>query len=84
MTFNPEGMSRRSLLSMIGTVAGASAMYGAMGALGLAQASTYDGRLELSGDPKGTRVLILGAGLAGMTAAYELGRAGYEVKVLEF
>ena len=30
------------------------------------------------------RSLILGAGLAGMTAAYELRRAGYKVQVLEY
>jgi monoamine oxidase len=29
-------------------------------------------------------VIILGAGLAGMTAAFELGRAGYKVQVLEY
>lgn len=84
MSFNPEGMSRRSLLGMIGTVAGAAAMYGAMGTMGLAQPSTYKGRLKLEGDAKGTSVLILGGGLAGMTAAYELRAAGYSVKILEY
>ncbi|MDT8871528.1 FAD-dependent oxidoreductase [Komagataeibacter rhaeticus] len=32
----------------------------------------------------GTRVLVLGAGLAGMLSAYELRKAGYHVQVLEF
>src|SRR6185312_10809949 len=40
--------------------------------------------IKLEGDPKGTSVLILGAGLAGMTAALELSQAGYQVQVLEF
>ena len=31
----------------------------------------------------GRRVLILGAGMAGMVAAWELGRAGYDTLVLE-
>jgi monoamine oxidase len=31
----------------------------------------------------GARVLVLGAGIAGMVLAWELGRAGYEVSVLE-
>jgi monoamine oxidase len=31
----------------------------------------------------GTQVLILGAGVAGLTAAYELSRSGYKVTVLE-
>ncbi|MFN4061310.1 MAG: flavin monoamine oxidase family protein [Paracoccus hibiscisoli] len=84
MTFNSDGISRRSLLSMIGAVAGAGAMYGAMSTMGLAQGSNYTGELNLQGDVGGTRVLILGAGLAGMTAAYELRAAGYQVKVLEF
>lgn len=84
MSFNSEGMSRRSLLTMIGTVAGAATMYGAMTTMGLAQPSTWKGRLDLQGDAKGTRVLILGAGLAGMTAAFELRAAGYEVTVLEY
>ena len=35
------------------------------------------------GSGRGTRVVILGAGMAGMTAAYELSRAGYECVILE-
>ena len=34
--------------------------------------------------PKGASVLILGAGIAGMVAAYELRDAGYKVQVLEY
>src|SRR4029077_14082767 len=32
---------------------------------------------------RGIRVAILGAGLAGLTAAYELRKAGYQCRVLE-
>ena len=46
--------------------------------------SGYKGPIKLDGDPKGASVLILGAGLAGMTAALELRKAGYKVQVLEF
>ena len=59
-------------------------MYHAMTALGFAAESGYKGPIKLDGDPKGASVLILGAGLAGMTAALELRKAGYKVQVLEF
>lgn len=34
-------------------------------------------------DGKGRKVIVLGAGLAGMTTAYELGKLGYDCTVLE-
>lgn len=77
-------LSRRTLLAWIGKTAGAAAMYQAMHALSFTGESSYKGDFELNGAPPGTRVLVLGAGLAGMTAAYELRKAGYRVKVLEF
>src|SRR3954451_3163910 len=76
--------SRRDLLSLIGTVAGSAVMYEAMTALGLASESGYKGPVRLEGDPNGASVLILGGGLAGMTAALELRNAGYKVQLLEF
>ena len=76
--------SRRDLLSLVGSVAGSAAMYQAMTSLGFASESNYKGPIKLSGDPKGASVLVLGAGLAGMTAALELRAAGYKVQVLEF
>ncbi|MDQ5896836.1 MAG: monoamine oxidase [Pseudomonadota bacterium] len=76
--------SRRELLSMIGKVAGGAAMYQAMSSLGHAAESAYHGPVKLSGAPRGAKVLVLGAGLAGMTAAYELRAAGYQVQILEF
>ena len=38
---------------------------------------------RLEGDGNGKEVLILGAGLAGMAAAYELGKLGYRCTILE-
>ncbi|MGY4327365.1 monoamine oxidase [Bradyrhizobium sp. LB7.2] len=84
MQNEPLTVRRRDLLSLIGTVAGSSAMYHAMTALGFASESRYTGPIRLDGDAKGASVLILGAGLAGMTAALELRKAGYKVVMLEF
>lgn len=77
-------ITRRNLLSMIGTAAGSTAMYYAMTSMGYAMPSDYTGPIKLDGDPNGTKVLILGAGLAGLTAALEMRAAGYEVEVLEY
>jgi monoamine oxidase len=84
MPDEPQTMSRRDLLSLIGAVSGSAAMYHAMTSLGFASDSGYKGPIKLDGDPKGASVLILGAGLAGMTAAFELRKAGYKVQLLEF
>ncbi len=69
---------------MIGKVGGGLAMYQAMTALGHAAESRFMGPPKLGGARAGASVLVLGAGLAGMLAAYELRKAGYKVQVLEF
>jgi monoamine oxidase len=79
-----SSMTRRRLLSMIGITAGSAAMYQAMSSLGLAAESNFKGPIQLSGAPKGVSVLVLGAGIAGMVAAYELRKAGYQVQILEY
>lgn len=78
------GLSRRQVLRMIGLSAGSAAMYQAMTSLGFAAESGFKGTPQLGAPPKGTSVLILGAGIAGMVAAYELRKAGYKVQVLEY
>jgi monoamine oxidase len=77
-------MTRRELLTTIGITAGSAVMYTAMTRLGHAQDSSYTGPINLEGDPGGASVLVLGAGLAGLTAALELRDAGYRVTVLEY
>lgn len=84
MTNTALPMSKRDLLTLIGRTAGASAMYMAMSSLGQAHASPFKGPIKLDGNPKGSSVLILGAGLAGLVAALELRKAGYKVQVLEY
>jgi len=78
-------LTRRSLLEHIGTVGGLGAAYMAMETLGLAiptPAGAENFTLpKASGN--GRSVVILGAGIAGLVSAYELGQAGYHVTVLE-
>jgi monoamine oxidase len=77
-------ISRRNLLRMIGVTAGGAAMYQAMSTMGVTADSPYRGPIDLQGAPRGASVLVLGAGMAGMAAAYELRNAGYKVQVLEY
>ena len=75
-------ITRRRFLTRIAAVGGASLTYEAMTALGLLAAPSQTS-FNLSGRVNGVRVVILGAGLSGMTAAYELGKAGFDCRVLE-
>ena len=77
---NPQsGITRRELLTLIGRLGGAGAMYSAMTTLGFAAESSYKGPVNLAGAPKEKSIVILGAGLAGLVSAYELEKAGYKV-----
>jgi monoamine oxidase len=76
--------TRRQLLSAIGMVGGTAAIYQAMTTLGHAAESQFTGPPQLGGAGNGKSVIVLGAGLAGMLAAYELNKAGYKVRILEY
>jgi monoamine oxidase len=76
------GPTRRDFLGRIGLVGGAALVYEAMAGLGLL-AEPSQTPFNLSGRVNGVRVVVLGAGLAGMTAAYELGKVGFQCRVLE-
>jgi monoamine oxidase len=73
-------MKRRDFIMTVAASAGSA--YAAMKALDLldgpatAQSSAGQG-FQLQSKGGGKRVIILGAGVAGMASAYELGKAGY-------
>jgi monoamine oxidase len=79
--------TRRNFIQQVGLVGGYGAAYSAMQAMGLlAPASAFaEGVPDLAagGGGGGAKVVILGAGVAGMSAAYELRRAGYDCAILE-
>lgn len=79
-------MTRRRFLEILGASSGAAAVHQVMGALGLlddARPTTRGFELTHTGPSRGKRVLILGAGLAGLAAGYELSKAGYDCQLLE-
>ena len=61
---------------------GSSLVMGAMDAWGLMGAAAVQ-RPVLQGRGTGTRVIVLGAGISGLTVGYELGKLGYDYRVLE-
>ena len=84
-------VSRRAVLEAVGAMGGAGILFESMGALGLAPTAgaaqapyraPTPGDFSLTGRRR-ARVVVLGAGIAGLTAAYELGKAGYDCVVLE-
>jgi len=76
--------TRREFLRRVAQVGGYRATYLTMQAMGLLGTAAAAEPLALEGGTRhGTKVVILGAGMAGLSAAYELGKAGYDCTVLE-
>ncbi len=63
---------------------GSGAVYTVMQTMGLMAADPASARPQLAANAGGgTKVAVLGAGIAGLVCAYELERAGFDVTVLE-
>ncbi len=77
-------VSRRTLLQALGATLGTGALLAAGGALGMMPATAHASAIDTArlGRSK-KRIAILGGGISGLTAAYELLRAGHEVTILE-
>jgi monoamine oxidase len=78
----PGVMSRRDFLKVMGAAGGSGAIWSAMKAWGL-MVPTMQIPPQMEGRGEGTRVIILGAGLGGLAAGYELLQYGYDVTILE-
>jgi monoamine oxidase len=76
-------VSRRDFLHFAGSVGGSTAVYRAALAMGLLTATASGKPLQIAAARKPKKILVLGAGISGLTSAYELNKKGYEVQVLE-
>jgi len=78
-------LSRRTFLTRVGQAGGFGAAYASMQMLGLMPTATAeDVTLPVApASGNGVRVVVLGGGIAGLVAAYELRALGYECTVLE-
>jgi monoamine oxidase len=77
-------LTRRSFIANVAQAGGYGAAFSTMQALGLFAQPEAKTVRDLPNDlGKGRKVVILGAGIAGMVAAYELRKGGFECTVLE-
>ncbi|MDP9050584.1 MAG: FAD-dependent oxidoreductase [Acidobacteriota bacterium] len=79
------GFTRRDFITRVGQAGGFSAAFVAMQSIGLlpARAALAAPLAVAPGTGKGIKVIILGGGIAGLTAAYEMRGLGYDCTVLE-
>jgi monoamine oxidase len=79
------GISRRDFLMRVGQAGGYSAAFITMQSLGLMpmKAEAEQPIEAAPGSGKGVKIVVLGGGVAGLVAAYEAKKLGYEVTLLE-
>ena len=76
--------TRRAFIQRMAQVGGYSAAFASMQALGLLPAPIASTLPQLpAGFGNGKKVVILGGGIAGLTSAYELRKAGFDCTILE-
>src|SRR5262245_28618665 len=77
-------LTRREFLVRVGHAGGYSATFATMQSLGLLPATTGVSTLNVPRSAgRGVKVVILGAGIAGLVSAYELAKAGFDCTLLE-
>ncbi|MFZ2084231.1 MAG: FAD-dependent oxidoreductase, partial [Candidatus Sulfotelmatobacter sp.] len=79
-------ISRREFISRVAQAGGYGAAFMTMHSLGLLGMVETEQQKDFPLPPsagRGTKVIILGAGIAGLVSAYEMRRAGFDCTVLE-
>jgi monoamine oxidase len=76
-------LTRRQVLMRAGQAGGYGTAFVLMQSLGLLPLPEAESQPLRLVDGKGARVVILGGGIAGLVAAYELGKAGWSCTILE-
>lgn len=74
--------TRRHFLEQLGALGGSTLIVSAMTSWEL-MGRPAGPRPVLTGRPSGTKVIVLGAGVSGLTVGYELGKLGYDYRILE-
>ena len=82
MAYGAAALTRRAFLEQLAHVGGTGLVMSGMQALGFGIGAAPEGPPKLTGGG-GKKVVVLGTGVAGLTAAYELSSAGYDVTILE-
>ena len=79
-----NSVSRREFMNLLGATFGTSALIQMGSALSLMPTTAAAASLSLAAPVAGKgRVVVLGAGISGLTVAWELTKAGYDCTVLE-